>query len=90
MINSNTLFLIDGSLYLRRAFHATPNFTNSQGKPTGAVYGITNMLKSLLAEYQPVYVAVVFDADGKTFRHHLFPQYKANRPAPPAGFVAPN
>jgi len=85
---SNTLFLIDGSLYLRRAFHATPNFTNSQGKPTGAVYGITNMLKSLLAEYQPVYAAVVFDAPGKTFRHQLFPQYKANRPAPPAELVA--
>ncbi len=81
--NKNTLILVDGSGYLYRAFHALPPLTNSQGMPTGAIYGITNMLKNLLAEYQPTYVAVVFDARGKTFRHDLYTEYKANRPAMP-------
>jgi DNA polymerase-1 len=88
MMNNNILILIDGSYYLHRAFHAVPSLYNSQGVPTGAVYGITKMLKSLLSDYQPVYAAIVFDAKGKTFRHELYPDYKANRPATPEELVA--
>ena len=77
------LILVDGSSYMYRAYHAMPQFTNSRGDPTGAVYGTTNMLRKLLADYDPAYVAVVFDAKGKTFRDELFPEYKANRPPMP-------
>ncbi len=79
MKNEKLLILVDGSSYLYRAYHAMPQFTNSGGDPTGAVYGTTNMLRKLLADYDPAYVAVVFDAKGKTFRDELFPAYKANR-----------
>ncbi|MEN8219070.1 MAG: DNA polymerase I [Pseudomonadota bacterium] len=88
MITNNTLILIDGNSYLYRAFHAVPSFSNSQGMPTGAVYGMTNMLKSLLHDYQPTYTAIVFDAKGKTFRDELYPEYKANRPPMPDDLVA--
>jgi len=77
------LVLVDGSSYLYRAFHAMPSLTNSKGEPTGATYGITNMLRRLLADYDPAYVAVVFDAKGKTFRDELYADYKANRPPMP-------
>lgn len=77
------LLLVDGSSYLYRAFHALPPLTNSQGAPTGAIYGVVNMLRTLLKDRQPEYVAVVFDARGKTFRDELFDQYKAHRPAMP-------
>ncbi len=77
------LVLVDGSSYLYRAFHAMPNLTNSRGEPTGAVYGVTNMLRKLLNDYDPEHVAVVFDAPGKTFRDELFEQYKAQRPPMP-------
>ncbi|MBT7478795.1 MAG: DNA polymerase I [Gammaproteobacteria bacterium] len=77
------LILVDGSSYLFRAFHAMPPLTNSRGQPTGAVYGVVNMLKSLLDEYRPEQVAMVFDAKGKTFRNDLYPAYKANRPPMP-------
>ena len=77
------LVLVDGSSYLYRAFHALPPLTNSKGAPTGAVYGVVNMLRKLLVDYDPHYVAVVFDAKGKTFRDDLFEQYKAHRPAMP-------
>jgi DNA polymerase-1 len=79
------LILIDGSSYLFRAFFqpALKRFVTEQGQPTGAVFGVVNMLKSLLAEYQPDYVGVVFDAKGKNFRHELYEQYKANRPPMP-------
>ncbi len=60
-----------------------PLLTNSQGEPTGAVYGMVNMLKRLLADYDPVYVGLVFDAEGKTFRDDMYDQYKANRPSMP-------
>lgn len=79
----NALILIDGSSYLYRAFHALPPLTNSHGEPTGAVYGVINMLRKLLNDYQPEYVAVVFDAKGKTFRDDLYAEYKAHRPAMP-------
>ena len=74
------LVLVDGSSYLYRAFHALPPLTTSRGEPTGAVYGVINMLRSLITEYRPRYIAVVFDARGKTFRDDLFAEYKANRP----------
>ncbi len=77
------LVLVDGSSYLYRAFHAMPSLTNSRGEPTGAVYGVTNMLRRLLADYDPEYVAVVFDAKGKTFRDEMYDQYKAHRPPMP-------
>jgi len=79
-----TLYLVDGSSYLYRAFHALPNLTNSHGEPTGALLGVANMLKRLLNEDDPEYIAVVFDAKGPTFRHELYPEYKANRPPMPA------
>ena len=75
--------LVDGSSYLFRAFHALPPLTNSSGQPTGAVYGVINMLKKLVNEYQPEHMAVVFDAKGKTFRNDLYKEYKANRPPMP-------
>ena len=75
--------LVDGSSYLYRAFHAMPSLTNSRGEPTGAVYGVINMLRKLLREYQPKHIAVVFDAKGKTFRDELYPEYKAQRPPMP-------
>jgi DNA polymerase-1 len=71
--------LVDGSSYLYRAFHAMPNLTNSRHEPTGAIYGVTNMLRKLVSDYDPAYAAVVFDAKGKTFRDDVFPEYKANR-----------
>ena len=82
--NKSTLYLVDGSSYIYRAFHALPNLTNSRGEPTGALLGVANMLKRLLKEEQPEHVAVVFDAKGPTFRHELYSEYKANRPPMPA------
>ena len=80
---SDKLVLVDGSSYLYRAFHAMPNLTNSQGEPTGAVYGVGNMLRRLLKEQPSEYFAVVFDASGPTFRDQMYPEYKANRPPMP-------
>ena len=77
------LVLVDGSSYLYRAFHAMPSLSNSKGMPTGAAYGIVNMLRRLLADYDPSHLAVVFDAKGKTFRDDLYSEYKANRPPMP-------
>ena len=76
------LVLIDGSSYLYRAFHALPPLSNAQGEPTGALFGVVNMLRSTLKE-RPAYVAFVVDAPGKTFRDDLYDQYKANRPPMP-------
>ncbi|MCW8108852.1 DNA polymerase I [Alteromonas ponticola] len=75
--------LVDGSSYLFRAFHGLPPLTNSKGQDTGAIYGVINMLKSLLKQYQPTHIAVVFDAKGKTFRDEMYAEYKANRPPMP-------
>ncbi|HEB99926.1 MAG TPA: DNA polymerase I [Thiotrichales bacterium] len=82
------LVLVDGSSYLYRAYHALPPLTNSRGEPTGAVYGVANMLRRLLKDYDPERIAVVFDAKGKTFRDELFEQYKAHRPPMPEDLVA--
>ncbi|EKD53778.1 MAG: hypothetical protein ACD_60C00155G0005 [uncultured bacterium] len=81
------LILVDGSSYLYRAFHALPSLTNSKGFPTGAVYGVINMLRKLLTQYEPEYIAVVFDAKGKTFREEMYEKYKANRPPMPNELV---
>ncbi len=81
------LILVDGSSYLYRAFHAMPSLTNSKGFPTGAVYGVANMLRRLLNDYDPKLIAVVFDAKGKTFRDDMYEHYKANRSAMPEDLV---
>ena len=85
-----TLLLVDGSSYLYRAFHALPDLRNSRGEPTGAIYGVLNMLRRLDADTQPkniAYKACVFDAKGKTFRDDWYPDYKANRPSMPDDLV---
>ncbi|MBV8048593.1 MAG: DNA polymerase I [Paludibacterium sp.] len=78
-----TLLLIDGSSYLYRAFHAMPDLRSKEGLPTGAIYGMVNMLRRLQKEVEFDYSACIFDAKGKTFRDELFPDYKANRPSMP-------
>ncbi len=83
MSTDKLLILIDGSSFLFRAYHALPELTNARGQHTGAIYGITNMMRKLVGECQPVYLAAVFDAKGKTFRHDMYEQYKANRPPMP-------
>lgn len=82
-IAENPLVLVDGSSYLYRAFHAFPPLTNSKGSPTGAMYGVLNMLRSLISQCQPSHIVVVFDAKGKTFRDELFAEYKSHRPPMP-------
>ena len=79
----NTLYLVDGSSYLYRAYHALPALSNSQGEATGAIYGVANMLRRLIRESTPARAVVVFDAKGKTFRHEQYAEYKANRPPMP-------
>ena len=83
MTESSPFVLVDGSSYLYRAYHAMPELTNSKGQSTGTIYGVVNMLRKLLRDYQPSHIAVVFDAKGKTFRDDIFPEYKANRPPMP-------
>lgn len=78
------LILIDASSYFFRAFHALPPLTTSKGQPTGAIYGVANMIKKLIKDYQPERLAVVFDSKGKTFRDEWYPEYKAHRPPMPA------
>ncbi len=80
---SKTLLLVDGSSYLYRAFHAMPDLRSPNGEPTGAVYGVLNMLRRLLADHKADYAACVFDAKGKTFRDDWYPEYKANRQSMP-------
>ncbi len=87
-----TLLLVDGSSYLYRAFHAMPDLRNKAGEPTGAVYGVINMLRRLDSDFKADYRACVFDAKGKTFRDDLYPDYKAHRPPMPedlASQIAP-
>ncbi|WP_457664814.1 DNA polymerase I [Thiolapillus sp.] len=82
------LILVDGSSYLFRAYHALPPLANSRGEPTGAIVGVVNMLRKLINDYQPKYMAVVFDAPGKTFRDELYDEYKAHRPPAPEDLKA--
>ncbi len=80
---NNTLLLVDGSSYLYRAFHAMPDLRNADGAPTGAIYGMINMLRRLRQDHDAAYIACVFDAKGKTFRDDLYAEYKAHRPSMP-------
>ena len=82
-VKENPFVLVDGSSYLFRAFFAPPHLTNSKGEATGAVYGVINMLRSLINQYKPSNMVVVFDAKGPTFRNEMFSEYKANRPPMP-------
>lgn len=81
--NQTPLILVDGSSYLFRAFYAMPELRNSKGNPTGAIYGVINMIKKLINDYQPSHMAIVFDAKGKTFRNDLYQEYKTHRPPMP-------
>jgi DNA polymerase-1 len=83
-----TLLLVDGSSYLYRAFHALPDLRNRNNEPTGAIYGVLNMLRRLHKDYHADYSACVFDAKGKTFRDDLYPQYKSHRPPMPDDLAA--
>ncbi|MDD5402985.1 MAG: DNA polymerase I [Sulfuricella sp.] len=83
-----TLLLVDASSYLYRAFHALPDLRNRHNEPTGAIYGVLNMLRRLHQDYQADYSACVFDAKGKTFRDELYPDYKGQRPPMPPDLVA--
>ena len=85
---TTTLLLVDGSSYLYRAFHALPDLRNPEGQPTGAMYGVINMLKRLRKDFPSAYAACVFDAKGKTFRDDWYPTYKAQRPAMPNELVS--
>jgi DNA polymerase-1 len=82
------LVLVDGSSYLYRAFHALPDLRNAQGEPTGAVYGVLNMLRRLVADHKADFLGCVFDAKGKTFRDEIYPEYKAHRPPMPDDLAA--
>ena len=83
-----TLYLIDGSAYIYRAFFALPPLSNSKGLQTNAVYGFTNMILKILRDHKPDYVAVVFDERGPTTRHEEYKEYKAQRPPMPQGMSA--
>lgn len=87
MSTQTKLILVDGSSYLYRAYHALPALTNSKGFPTGAIYGMINMLKRLISDYQPEFMAVIFDTKGKTFRNDLYKEYKATRKEMPPELV---
>ncbi|RZQ54338.1 DNA polymerase I [Pseudoalteromonas phenolica] len=82
-IPENPLILVDGSSYLFRAYHAPPHLTNSKGEATGAIYGVINMLKSLVRQFNPSHMVVVFDSKGPTFRNEMYSEYKAHRPPMP-------
>ncbi|MDB4120150.1 DNA polymerase I, partial [Gammaproteobacteria bacterium] len=77
------IFIIDGSSYLYRAYHAMPPLTTSDGRPTGAIKGVTNMLMTLKKDSEGSPIIVTFDAKGKTFRNDIYDSYKANRPPMP-------
>ena len=85
--SGKTLLLVDGSSFLYRAFHAMPDLRNREGLPTGAIYGVLNMLRRLRHDYPADYSLCVFDAKGKTFRDDWYPQYKAHRPSMPDDLV---
>ncbi len=88
MPKNKQLILVDGSSFLFRAYHAMPDLQTRSGQMTGAVYGVTNMLRKLIRECNPELIAIVYDAKGKTFRHDMYEQYKANRPPAPPELVS--
>ena len=87
-MSKEKLLLVDGSSYLYRAFHALPDLRSSDGRPTGAIYGVLNMLQKLIKSERPDYLSVIFDTPAKTFRHDIFPDYKANRQKTPEDLIA--
>ena len=82
-----TIYLLDGSSYIHRAYHAIRNLANAKGFPTNAVFGFTQMILKLLADKKPEYLAIVFDSKGPTFRHEIYGDYKANRPPMPEDMI---
>jgi DNA polymerase-1 len=86
-MNKSTIYLIDGSAYVYRAYHAISHLSNSSGLPTNAVFGFTRMLIKLIEDKNPQYLVMVFDSKGPTFRHEKYSQYKANRPPMPDDLV---
>ena len=84
----NPLILIDGSSYLYRAYHALPPLMSSKNQPTGAIRGVISMINKILLDHPRSPLAVIFDAKGKTFRHEMYKDYKANRPPMPEDLVA--
>jgi len=86
--NKKTVYLVDGSSYIHRAYHAIRNLANSKGFPTNAVLGFTKMILKLIADNGPEYLAIVFDLKGPTFRHKIYREYKANRPPMPDDMAA--
>ena len=88
MSTDKRLILVDGSSFLFRAYHAMPDLQTHSGQLTGAVYGVTNMLRKLIKECDPELIAIVYDAKGKTFRHDMYDLYKANRPPAPPELVS--
>jgi len=87
MEKEKTLYLIDGTAYIYRAYHAIRGLSNSRGLPTNAIFGFTRMLMKLMEDRSPQYVAMFFDAKGPTFRHEMYKDYKANRPPMPEDMV---
>lgn len=86
-MGEETFYIVDGSAYIYRAYHAIAPLTNSKGLPTNAVFGFVNMLRRLLKDKKPSFVCVAFDSRGPVFRHDMYPEYKANRPAMPEDLV---
>ena len=87
MEKEKTIYLIDGTAYIYRAYHAIRRLSNSRGLPTNAIFGFTRMLMKLMEDRSPQYVAMFFDAKGPTFRHEMYKDYKANRPPMPEDMV---
>ena len=83
MENEKTIYMIDGSAYIYRAYHAVRGLSNSKGLPTNAVFGFTRMLLKLIEDHSPEYIGMFFDSKGPTFRHKMYKEYKANRPPMP-------
>ena len=83
----SVIYLIDGHALCYRAFYAIRELTNSKGMPTNAIYGFITMLLKVVEEYKPDYMAVVFDTKEPTFRSEMYPEYKANRSAPPDDLI---
>jgi len=83
MENEKTIYMVDGSAYIYRAYHAVRGLSNSKGHPTNAVFGFTRMLLKLIEDRSPEYIGIFFDSKGPTFRHKIYKEYKANRPPMP-------
>ena len=88
MSEEKTIYLIDGTAYIHRAYHAIRGLTNSRGLPTNAIFGFTRMLIKLMDDRNPEYIGMFFDARGPTFRHDMYADYKANRPPMPEDMAA--